>query len=61
MPGGKCRRCGCSGFDMDVWQGTANVLNWAVAGAARIVSGAEKDESAALKKCSCGHHYNYHQ
>jgi hypothetical protein len=60
MPGGKCRKCGCTSFDMDFFQGTANVLNWAVDGAARIFSGAPKDQSAALKKCSCGHHYNYH-
>ena len=48
MPGGKCRKCGCTSFDMDFFQGTANVLNWGVASAARIFSGAEKDESAAL-------------
>ena len=60
MGAGKCRKCGCTSFDMDFFQGTANVLNWMVDGAARIFSGVEKDQSAALKKCSCGHHYNYH-
>ena len=61
MPGGKCRKCGCEQFDMDFWQGTANVLNWGVDDSDRIFAGAEKDESVALKKCSCGHHYNYHK
>ena len=61
MPGGQCSQCGCSSFNMDIFQGAANVLNWGVASAARIFGGAPKDDSAALKKCSCGHHYNYHQ
>ena len=61
MPGGKCRKCGCDSFSMDIFQGGANILNWGVASAARIMGGGDKDESAALKKCGCGHHYNYHE
>ncbi len=61
MPGGKCRKCGCDSFSMDIFQCGANILNWGVASAARIMGGGDKDESAALKKCGCGHHYNYHE
>ena len=61
MPGGKCRKCGCSKFDMDFWQGCANVLTWGVSKADQIINNKDKDQSVALKKCSCGHHYNYHK
>jgi len=61
MPGGKCRKCGCKQFDMNFWQGCANFLNWGVSKADQIINNKDKDQSAALKKCSCGHHYNYHQ
>ena len=60
MGEGKCRKYGCTHFDMDWKQGCANIANWAAVKAKEIKNGTDKDESAALKKCSCGHHYNYH-
>ena len=60
MPGGKCSKCGCTKFEMDFWQGCANVLTWGVSKADQIINNKEKDESVALKKCSCGLHLYFY-
>ena len=65
MPGGRCRKCGCQSFD-------CNALQYAVNGFTKTVdviacgfakafgNNCSPNENLAYRRCSCGHHYNYH-
>ena len=44
---------------MGFWQGAANTFDHVMGGIAE--AGGHGPNQHALKKCSCGHHYNYHE
>ena len=65
MGGGKCRKCGCTQYDCDFWQGCANAFQKTVDVLSTGVGKAlghnpQPNQNVAYRNCSCGHHENYH-
>ena len=65
MPGGKCRKCGCTSFDCGWAQYAVNGItktgDLIACGFAKAFGhDSTPNQDLAYKRCSCGHHYNYH-